>query len=164
MCIQYPYDSVLLEMTESSESVLRTDLRSVSQQGPQRVRRQALRARKRQRVRLLPVESDVLAAMVITLQLLAAAQSHQIPRPHLSQDLPHGPHLPVRKVTCRGERQCERGDLFRRFYNTRFNPQGLRTSDGFSWHFSWRNKFDGNAHPRPKRASGRLISMLRSPP
>lgn len=90
----------------SSEPVLQTDLRSVSQQGPQWVRWQGLSPGKRQRVRLLSVESDVLAALVITFQLFTTVQSHQIPRPHLSEDLPHDLHLPVWKMTCRSKHQC----------------------------------------------------------
>jgi len=78
-----------------------TDLRSVSQQGPQRISWQGLDSGKLECFRLLSVESDVLAALEVSFQLLATVQTHQIPRPHPPQDFPHGLHLPVRQTTCR---------------------------------------------------------------
>ncbi|TNN83742.1 hypothetical protein EYF80_005918 [Liparis tanakae] len=72
-----------------------TDLRSVSQQGPQRISRQGLDSGELECFRLLSVESDVLAALEVSFQLLATVQTHQIPRPHPPQDFPHGLHLPL---------------------------------------------------------------------
>lgn len=119
---------------------MQTDLRSVSQQGPQWVRRQGLSPGKLQCVCLLSVESDVLAASVITFQLLATVQSHQVPRPHLSEDLPHRLHLPVGEMTCGGKWQREEEIPY------------------------FEDAFEGNHHQRSKRVSVHLTSRRCSPP
>ena len=89
--------------SQTQQQLQWTDLRSVSQQRPQRIRRQGLDSGELERVRLLSVESDVLAALVVAFQPLATVQPHQIPRSHPPQDLTHRLHLPVRQMTCRTE-------------------------------------------------------------
>lgn len=71
----------------------------MSQKGPQQIWRQVLDSRKFKYVCLFPIESDVLAALVVSFQLPTAIQLHQIPRSHPPQDLSHWIHLPVWQVT-----------------------------------------------------------------
>ena len=70
-------------------------LRGVSQQSPQRIRRQGLGAGELQCAGLLPVEGHVRAALIVPSELLPAAELQQVPGPHLAQHRPHRLHLPV---------------------------------------------------------------------